>query len=105
MNISGKSELKKLAAMAKLRMRNGYADNREQRHAYIPDIPLGFRKEDTDAKIAEMMAANVTNPLGLMMDKTAFCNMRPEQKDRYVLQLSKLYRYYCEKHEYENCCE
>lgn len=91
-----KSELKKLAAMAKLRMKGGYNCAPKNEESF-PDIPLGFKKDELPFRIAEMVKMCATNPLGQMMDKTAYKKMSSDQKDRYILQLSKIYRYYSDK--------
>lgn len=91
-----KSELKKLAQMAKLRMKEGY-NAPPKKEKFFPDIPLAVKKEDLAERIAEMVKTCAINPLGQLMDKSAYRKMTSEQQDRYILQLSKIYRYYSDR--------
>lgn len=91
-----KSELKKLAQMAKLRMKEGYGAL-PKKEKVLPDIPLAIKKEELAERIAEMVRNCAINPLGQLTDKSAYQKMSSDQKDRYILQLSKIYKYYSDR--------
>ena len=103
--MDGGSELRKLAKSAKNRLKNGYWHGAADRVPVAEEGRIGYAvEEDMYAKVRAMLSADecVLDPIGRLMDRTAYREMSPTAKMRYVLELSKIYvrlkeRYYREK--------
>ncbi len=105
--IKENSELKRLAQSAKNRLKKGYW----QGCAAEESVPsrtrsgLGYAaEEEMYAKVREMLSADecVLDPIGRLIDRGRFQKMSFAERDRYVLELAKIYaklkeRYYREK--------
>ena len=100
------SELKKLAQSAKNRLKKGYWQGMAAES--IPthgEEGIGYAaEEELYAKVREMLSGDecVIDPIGRLIDKELFSQMDFTEKNRYVLDLSKIYvrlkdRYYREK--------
>jgi len=105
--IKENSELKKLAQSAKNRLKKGYwqgatAEEIVPSHA---ESEIGYAaEEEMYAKVREMLSADecVIDPIGRLIDRKRFQRMSFPEKNRYVLELAKIYarlkeRYYREK--------
>ncbi|HCJ01557.1 MAG TPA: hypothetical protein DHV31_01565 [Clostridiales bacterium] len=101
------SELKKLAQSAKNRLKKGYwqgASTAEVIPANRED-GIGYAlEEEMYAKVREMLSGDecVIDPIGRLIDKAKFSEMDFAERNRYVLDLSKIYirlkdRYFREK--------
>ena len=101
------SELKKLARSAKNRLKKGYWQGSSASES-IPswrEEGIGYAaEEEMYAKVREMLSGDecVIDPIGRLIDRDRFDEMTFEEKNRYVLELSKIYirlkdRYYREK--------
>ena len=107
------SELKKLAQSAKNRLKKGYWQGMAAES--IPthgEEGIGYAaEEELYAKVREMLSGDecvidpigrLIDPIGRLIDKELFSQMDFTEKNRYVLDLSKIYvrlkdRYYREK--------
>lgn len=101
------SELKELARSAKNRLKKGYWQGASAAES-IParrEEGIGYAvEEEMYAKVREMLSGDecVINPIGRLIDQGKFSEMDFAQRNRYVLELSKIYirlkdRYYREK--------
>ena len=100
------SELKRLAQSAKNRLKKGYWQGASEdvvpSHA---ESEIGYAaEEEMYAKVREMLSVDecVLDPIGRLIDRGRFQKMDPVERDRYVLDLAKIYvrlkeRYYREK--------
>ena len=92
-----RSVLKQLAKNAKNRLRNGYLYEEYTKNS-LPSV----EKEEKRVyqKVVEIMRspAPVTNPLGLLIEENVFRMLSPEERERYVLELSKTYLRMTEKY-------
>ena len=101
------SELKRLAQSAKNRLKRGYwqgasAEESVPAHA---ESEIGYAaEEEMYAKVREMLTEDecVIDPIGRLIDRKRYRQMSFPEKDRYVLELAKIYarlkeRYYREK--------
>jgi len=101
----GSSELKKLAQTAKNRMKSGYWSGAQGVAPVAEEGRIGYAaEEEMYAKVRAMLGADecVIDPIGRLMDASAYERMSPTAKMRYVLELSKIYvrlkeRYFREK--------
>lgn len=105
--IKDNSELKRLAQSAKNRLKKGYwqgatAEESIPSHA---ESEIGYAaEEEMYAKVREMLSADecVLDPIGRLVDRKRVRQMSFSEKNRYVLELAKIYarlkeRYYREK--------
>ena len=101
------SELKKLAQSAKNRLKKGYWQGATAAES-IParkEDGIGYAaEEEMYAKVREMLSSDecVIDPIGRLIDRDQFARMDFVERNRYVLELSKIYirlkdRYYREK--------
>jgi hypothetical protein len=107
MLIKEKSELKKLAANAKSRLKLGYyRANNTSLSNYLEYGGAKISQEDEIMyrKVAEMLESKecIINPIGRLMDKCMYERMDQAERIKYVLELSKTYirlqtKYYQEK--------
>ena len=104
--IKENSELKKLARSAKNRLKKGYWQGASyEESSSEKGEALGYAaEEEMYAKVREMLSSDecVFDPIGRLIDRTAFDQMDFIERNRYVLELSKIYirlksRYYREK--------
>ena len=99
------SELRKLAQTAKNRMKNGYWQGASDSVPVAEEDRIGYaEEEELYAKVRAMLRADecVLDPIGKLMDMSAYEKMSATARMRYVLELSKIYvrlkeRYYREK--------
>ena len=101
------SELKRLAQSAKNRLKKGYWQGASAEES-IPsptEGTIGYAaEEELYAKVREMLSCDecVIDPIGRLIDQKRFAAMSFVEKNRYVLELAKVYarlkeRYYREK--------
>lgn len=101
------SELKRLAQSAKNRLKKGYWQGAATDEV-VPsraESEIGYAlEEEMYAKVREMLSADecVLDPIGRLIDRGRFQKMSFPERDRYVLELAKIYaklkeRYYREK--------
>ena len=104
--IKANSELKRLAQSAKNRLKKGYWQGTTGEDAPThKETAIGYAaEEELYAKVREMLSADecVIDPIGRLIDKARFGEMSFPEKNRYVLELSKIYvrlkdRFYREK--------
>ena len=101
----GGSELRKLAQSARNRLKNGYWQGVTLGAPTERGDRIGYAaEEEIYAKVRTMLAKDecVIDPIGRLMDASAYERMSPTARMRYVLELSKIYvrlkeRYYREK--------
>ena len=101
------SELKRLAQSAKNRLKKGYwqGASAEESVPSRAESEIGYAaEEEMYAKVREMLTEDecVIDPIGRLIDRKRFRQMSFPEKDRYVLELAKIYarlkeRYYREK--------
>ena len=99
------SELRKLAQSAKNRLKHGYWHGAANGAPVAEEGRIGYAvEEEMYAKVRSMLSADecVIDPIGRLMDPSAYREMSPTARMRYVLELSKTYarlkeRYYREK--------
>lgn len=101
------SELKRLAQSAKNRLKKGYWQGATAEES-VPTraaSEIGYAaEEEMYAKVREMLSADecVLDPIGRLIDRKRFRQMSYPERDRYVLELAKIYvrlkeRYFREK--------
>ena len=101
------SELKRLAQTAKNRLKKGYWQGRAAEES-VPshsETGIGYAaEEEMYAKVREMLSVDecVIDPIGRLIDRKRFQEMTFSERDRYVLELAKVYarlkdRFYREK--------
>ena len=104
--IKENSELKRLARSAKNRLKKGYWQGASYDEASAEkEDAIGYAaEEEMYAKVREMLSSDecVIDPIGRLIDRAAFAEMDFTERNRYVLELSKIYirlkdRYYREK--------
>ena len=93
-----RSTLKQLARNAKYRMKTGYFAEECISKDTLPSIDKEEKR--IYEKVIEIFNNDepVTNPLGILIDETLFENLSPIDRERYVLELSKLYVRMTEKY-------
>lgn len=109
MLVKEKSELKKMAANAKNRLKFGYyyTNNTAISNYFDYESQRISREEEIMyRKVADMLESDecILNPIGRLMDKVMYERMNQAERIKYVLDLSKLYirlqtRYYTEQRE------
>ncbi len=102
-----KSELKKLAANAKSRLKVGYYNANDcaiNNYLEYCKLTINHEEEILYRKVAEIIESTecVINPIGRLMDKELYDGMSQSERIKYVLELSKTYirlqsRYYKEQ--------
>ena len=105
--IKDNSELKRLAQSAKNRLKKGYwqGTTGEESVPSRAESEIGYAlEEEMYAKVREMLTENecVIDPIGRLIDRKRFRQMSFSERDRYILELAKIYarlkeRYYREK--------
>ena len=100
------SELKRLAQSAKNRLKKGYWQGAtEESVPSRTESEIGYAaEEEMYAKVREMLSEDecVIDPIGRLIDRKRFRQMSYPERDRYILELAKIYarlkeRYYREK--------
>ena len=89
------SELKRLAQSAKNRMKKGYWQGAaEDSVPSRSESEIGYAlEEEMYAKVREMLSEDecVLDPIGRLIDRKRFRVMNGSERDRYVLELAKIY--------------
>ena len=93
-----RSTLKQLAKSAKSRMRNGYFPDEGFGKGNIPSLEREERRVYEKVKNILDSEEPITNPLGLLIDDKVFERLSAPEKERYVLEISKIYIRMAEKY-------
>jgi len=90
--------LKQMAKNAKYRMRTGYFADEYMARDNIPS--LDKEEKRIYEKVVQILNSDepITNPLGILIDERIFADLSPIDRERYVLELSKLYVKMTEKY-------
>ena len=86
-----KSTLKLMAKNAKNRLRYGYEKETELNLSSIPSVEKEKRR--IYEKVVEIVNSDapITNPIGVLIDESVYSKLSPSERERYVLELSRLY--------------
>ncbi|NCA67938.1 MAG: hypothetical protein EOM87_07745 [Clostridia bacterium] len=108
MLVKERSELKKMAANAKNRLKFGsYNAKQDNVINYLEygNIKISREEEILYRKVTEIIESNecIINPIGRLMDKQLYEEMSQAERLKYVLELSKTYirlqtKYFQERH-------
>ena len=86
-----KSTLKLMAKNAKNRLRFGYE---KEAPVIVDSIPsVEKEKKRIYEKVIEIVNSEepITNPIGLLIDEVVYAKLSPSERERYVLELSRIY--------------
>lgn len=92
-----KSALKTLAKNAKNRLRYGYSAENKPVLDSIPSVEKERRR--IYERVVEILESEypITNPIGLLIDEEVYESLSPAERERYVLEISRLYLELTEK--------